>query len=139
MMKHKSWIIFVSCFLLFLCRNELPAQSRRQIVNEFRRGNLSFVARNCDEILVVEVGAAADTVAGTENQDARRIVLERIWNIVPKSEIERGTLKSSGNGDWLLVMKSFNSNGELESESALVFDFVSRQKRYKLHRIYIAG
>ena len=139
MMKHKSWIIFVSCFLLFLCRNELPAQSRRQIVNEFRRGNLSFVARNCDTMLVVEVGVAADTVAGTVNQDARRIVLERIWNIVPKSEIERGTLKSSANGDWLLVMKSFSSNGELESESAFVFEFVFRQKRYKLHRLYIAG
>lgn len=127
------------CVFILALDSDLVAQSKWQIVNQFRRGNLSFVARNCDAQLEIEIGGLADTIAQTRSHKEREVLLERIWSVVAKSEINRGELKSARNGNWLLVLKSFNSDGELESESAFIFEFVYRKRRVMLRRILLAG
>jgi len=139
-MKRTIYFLILSTLMQLVVNHKCAAQTPSVAVNEFRKGNMGFVARLCHSVLIIEgVGPRVDTVMNTVSRASLKRQLQRIWKYIPKSELLNGHIEQEGATKVLLVMKAFNARGELESESALLFEFILEKSVAKLARIQLAG
>ncbi|MBK9731122.1 MAG: hypothetical protein IPO83_07520 [Chitinophagaceae bacterium] len=135
-MKKASFILLI-VFLANLAR----AQSPLEIVNEFKKGNMSFVA-NCSTVpfTIQYVSAKADTCLA-RNLDILEEKLNIILNGIGLERLNESESVELSDANVILEFRSFNNDGDLESESTLSFDFKldKKSKKMKLYKISLAG
>ncbi|MEP7127911.1 MAG: hypothetical protein ABI729_03545 [Chitinophagales bacterium] len=127
--------------LIAFLTNFAVAQSPLEIVNEFKKGNMSFVTK-CSTVpfTIQYVNTKSDTCL-RKNLDVLEERLIQVLDVITLDEMNRSEMIKNTETRIILVFKSYNKEGELESESSLRFDFMraKRSKKMKLYQISLAG
>ncbi|MEY4603518.1 MAG: hypothetical protein RIT43_810, partial [Bacteroidota bacterium] len=103
----------------------------------FQKNNLEYVNKHSTFPFTIE-NFGLDTTINHDTNLRLKIIKECV-KIISISELKKGVIIKTSNNKFQIIIKTFSKDGELESESTVVFYFKKVNKLYKLHKILLTG
>lgn len=128
------------CFLLVLTLVNVSctAQKNEKILGFLKSRSIDSVLNHCIFPFDLSAGSMIDDNAIVDKEVLRK-KLRQLFKENYFAPLLKGKRTVKGNAIYI-ESKSFNNNGELESESTMIFDFKkSKEGEVKLYRIILAG
>jgi len=122
---------------LSILPNDSPGQNALNIIKEFQKGNMSFVAKHSTVPFAIKnIGPTVDTIITDKTYIYEYLNLIR--DIITQEALNKSTIIEHSSTSISLEFRSYNCQGELESESVLTFYFTN-DKNVLLNRLALSG
>ncbi len=130
--------VFNFLFVLILISSCGKAQSNEKIVGFLKSKNVDSVINNCTFPFDLSAGTMADDDAIVDQGVLRKKLVQLFRNNY-FDPLLKGKKTIKGNSIYF-ESHTFNSKGEMESESTIMFNFKkSKEGKVKLYQIILAG
>jgi hypothetical protein len=137
MIDNRMKSLFILVFIYAFSCNYITAQNQLQVIKAFQKNNLEYVNKHSTFPFTIE-NFGLDTTINHDTNLRLKIIKECV-KIISISELKKGVIIKTSNNKFQIIIKTFSKDGELESESTVVFYFKKVNKLYKLHKILLTG